>query len=137
STDCEFGVRLGLGLSSSTFRRSLSISRHIAASPSRRQVVAKIVQHGITRRELVIQVPELPAGVTQQQPASQAVIQSAQIEKQQEDRADDERTMQPKETSLVGSQKAQLARQPASDEEGRDGGQERGVGHHRVGSSNA
>src|SRR5438093_5779796 len=95
------------------------------------------LDRGVSGDELLIEVMQLPACVAQKQPSRDAVVDRAQVQKDEQHAAYDQRSVVPKQCDFVRRQVAQFSGQPTDDEEGRDGSGKCGVGNHRFVSSNA
>ena len=97
----------------------------------------EVSQDSIFGPQLPVHVRQLPAGVAEEEPSSDAVVRGAQVQKEHQDRQANRQSVMPEDPGLVRRQKRQLARQPGDGQEGGQRRQERDVGDHCLPSSNA
>ena len=83
--------------------------------------------------ELLVDVPQLAAGISQEHPSCDAVVEGAQVQKEQQDRAGDDPTVAIKQDTFERCQECQFTGHPGHDQERRQGSASSGCqkdGHH-------
>src|SRR5215831_6067232 len=105
--------------------------------PRRHEMRTEFVMKPVVCSQLLVDVPELASGITEEHPARDAVVQRAEIQEQQQNSAANHPSIPVEQDVLERRKECQLASRPGHDEERRQRRSERRVRSHCFVSSNA
>src|SRR5262245_230565 len=105
--------------------------------PRRHEMRTEFLMKPVVCSQLLVDVPELTSGITEEHPARNAVVQRAEIQEQQQNSTANHPSMPVEQDVPERRKECQPASQPRHDEERRQRRGERRIRSHCFVSSNA